>query len=301
MRRRLRSVPLAGLVGMAAVATALLAALACAPAALADTSQSSNWAGYAVHHSKVSFSEVLGSWTQPKATCAAGEATYSSVWVGIGGYNLTSQELEQIGSEADCTASGVQRSSAWYELVPAPSRTIRIPVAAGNRLRASVSVSGHEVTLTLDNLTTHRSFHKVVRVSKLDVSSAEWIVEAPSECTADNVCQTLPLADFGTTAFTGASVRTTTGLTGTIDNRHWSTTEIALTQAGGRRFVENGTAGAVFATATPSALTAGDSAFTVTYQGTSATTAPASGPTPPASSQVTTSRLARPARLSSTS
>jgi hypothetical protein len=52
-------------------------ALAAAPAALADTSQSSNWAGYAVHRSGVSFRTVSGTWTQPHATGTAGTAGYS--------------------------------------------------------------------------------------------------------------------------------------------------------------------------------------------------------------------------------
>ncbi len=56
------------------------------PPASADSTQSSNWAGYAVHRRGVRFSKVIGTWTQPRATCTPGQATYSSVWVGIGGY-----------------------------------------------------------------------------------------------------------------------------------------------------------------------------------------------------------------------
>jgi Peptidase A4 family len=248
-------------------ATAVLALIA-APAAAADTSESSNWAGYAVHHPRISFSKVLGSWTQPTATCTSGQPTYSSVWVGIGGYSVSSQALEQIGTEADCTAGGRESSSAWLELVPAASQTIRVPVEAGDRVRASVSVVGHQVTLSLTNLTRHRSFSRRLRATQLDTSSAEWIVEAPSVCSA-SACQTLPLADFGSTGFTAASAVTTSGHTGTIDDRHWTTTRINLAE-GGRRFISAGAPGGPFATATPSSLTARDSAFTVTYRGSSA-------------------------------
>src|SRR5665213_168941 len=105
---------------------ALVLVLLVAPAALADTTRSSNWAGYAVHGSHTSFRRVFGAWRQPAATCTAGTPTYSSVWVGLGGYSTTSQALEQIGSEVDCSASGRVVSSAWYELVPAASRNIRM-------------------------------------------------------------------------------------------------------------------------------------------------------------------------------
>ena len=109
-----------------AAGLAVAAALLLAPPALADTTQSSNWAGYAIHKSGVTFRKVAGSWTQPSATCTPGERTFSSVWVGLGGYDERSNALEQIGTETDCSASGRVVSSAWYELVPAPSRTIRM-------------------------------------------------------------------------------------------------------------------------------------------------------------------------------
>jgi hypothetical protein len=263
------------------LATAAVVALAAAPAAMADSSESSNWAGYAVHRARVDFTKVVGTWRQPKATCTPGQPTYSSVWVGIGGYSVTSQALEQIGTEADCTASGRQSSSAWLELVPAASQAVKVPVAPGDRVRALVSVAGRQVTLALTNFTRHRTFTRRLRASKLDTTSAEWIVEAPSVCSASS-CQTLPLANFGSTGFTAASAVTTAGHTGTIDDRRWMTTKITLAE-GGRRFISAGTRPS--ATATPSSLTARDSAFTVTYRGSS------SGFSSAMAKQVATARL----------
>src|ERR1700757_5233678 len=272
-----------------ALAAALLLALVVAPAASADSSESSNWAGYAVHHMRLNFKKVLGTWTQTTATCTPGQPTYSSVWVGIGGYSVTSQALEQIGTEADCAAGGSEASSAWYELVPAASQTVKIPVSAGDRVRASVAVYGKNVTLTLDNLTRRRTFKKHLHASVLDTTSAEWIVEAPSVCSG-NACQTLPLADFGSTGFTAARATATTGHVGTIDDRRWTTTKIVLAE-GGRQFIGGGP-GDPFATATPSSLSAKDTAFTVTYNG------PSAGPTYPAyptAPQATAARLVHPA------
>ena len=258
LRHILRSLPLA--------AVAALALIVVSPAA-ADTSQSSNWAGYAVHHAHVNFKKVIGSWIQPRATCKSGQPTYSSVWVGIGGYNVSSRALEQIGTEADCTTAGRQVSSAWFELVPAASQTVGISLHAGDHVRATVAIAGHEVTLTLINLTRHRTFTRRLHAALVDTTSAEWILEAPSVCTGTS-CQTLPLANFGSTVFGAASAQTTAGHTGTIDDRQWTTTEITLAE-GGRQFIGGGGA-AAFATATPSPLSARDTAFTVTYRGSSA-------------------------------
>ena len=282
-----------------AAAVAAVTALGGAPAALADTSQSSNWAGYAVHRTGVHFTKVVGEWTEPQATCTAGEPTYSSVWVGIGGYSESSAALEQIGTETDCSAAGRASSSAWYELVPAVSQTIKLTVNPGDRVRATVSVAGREVSLMLDDLTRHRSFTRRLRATELDTTSAEWIVEAPSVCSGagENTCQTLPLADFGSTAFTSAAASSTGGHTGKIDDPRWTTTKITLAQDG-RQFIGAGgppgqTASVIGAA--PSALTAGGSAFTITYRGSTG------GVTQSAFRRVTAGHLVHAAALSPSS
>jgi hypothetical protein len=243
--------------------TVCAATLVAAPAALADTSQSSNWAGYAVHRGGTSFSRVLGKWQQPLATCTSNQPTYSAIWVGLGGFSPSSPALEQIGTELDCSASGKVESSAWYEFVPAASHTIRLSVRPGDQVSAAVNVTGSRVVLTLTNLTRHRTFSKTLH-GRVDVSSAEWIVEAPSDCFSDGTCQTLPLADFGSANFNLASARSMTGHNGAVSDRAWNTTRIDLAP-GGRRFVGFQAAGA--GTAIASSLGAGGNTFSVTYRG----------------------------------
>jgi hypothetical protein len=248
----------------AALAAALALGLVGAATASADSSDSSNWAGYAAHRSGVRFRKVIGAWTQPNATCTAGKATYSSVWVGLGGYSVSSPALQQIGTELDCTASGRVASGAWYELVPAASHTTKLVVAPGDRIQASVNVTGNQVKLAITDLTRHRSFARTLHDIVLDTTSAEWIVEAPSACTSSTDCQTLPLANFGSTAVTGARAITTSGHTGSIADRHWTTTRISLAEDA-RRFAAGGGTGPRPVLAAPSSLTAGGSAFTVSY------------------------------------
>ncbi len=162
-----------------------------------------------MHRPGVSFRTVTGTWTQPAAACVAGQSSYSAVWVGIGGFKPTSDALEQIGTEVDCKAGGNAVSSAWYELVPAPSKTISFTVQPGDVVHATVTVVGHQATLVLQNLTRDRTFRKTVFAPSIDVSSAEWIVEAPSECINQFACQALPLANFGSVAFESATATST--------------------------------------------------------------------------------------------
>jgi len=235
-----------------------------APSALAG--QSTNWAGYAVHRPGVSFNRVQGTWREPQLTCTPGRETFSSYWVGIGGYRLRSHALEQVGTEVDCTSAGTVRATAWYELIPAPSIPVSLKVPPGDLIKGSVSVHGSRVRVSLRDLTANRGFSRTLHAPVVDVSSAEWIVEAPSDCRSTNTCVTLPLGDFGTTMFTGARARSSSGHVGTIAYHGWGVSRINLIPRGhasrlGRHRL--GRAGE----ATTSPLRAGGSAFTVSYVG----------------------------------
>jgi hypothetical protein len=248
-----------------ALIVAATVALAAAPAAVADSSISSNWAGYAVHRPGVHFREVSAFWREPSASCTSGNESYSATWVGLGGYSTTSKALEQIGTEVDCTASGRLVSSAWYELVPAASQTISLTVHPGDVMSASVNVVNHRVTVTLNDLTRRRSFTKTLHAASIDVSSAEWIVEAPSDCISATSCQTLPLADFAKTTFGLAGAKTTSGYLGAISSHAWSATRITLSP-GGRRFIAYQGSGPSAGAAAPSKLDPNGSSFSVNYE-----------------------------------
>lgn len=271
---------------LAACVTAALVAGGSAAAAAESVSVSANWAGYAALPSTAAkrFSSVSGAWTVPTATCTAGRRSYSAVWVGLGGYRQGSDALEQIGSEADCSSTGGVYYSAWYELVPAGPVDVSMKVAPGDRLVASVAVRGHTVTLRLRNLTTGAHFAKTRRASTVDVSSAEWIVEAPSVCVSANACRTLALTDFGTVAFSSASA-TAGGHTGTISDPRWRHTELELRQSALASFVGHGRAGAGFSApavlATPSAVAGTEGAFSVTWSEQSTPTEQPAAPTLP--------------------
>jgi hypothetical protein len=256
---------------IALIAVALGAAAA--PAALADTVTSSNWAGYAVHRTGVGFKKVSAAWTQPRATCTSGRQTYSAIWVGLGGYNESSNALEQIGSEVDCTASGRVASSVWYELVPAASQNIKMRVRPGDALYATVTVNGNTVLLSIKDTTTHKSFKKTLHASEVDITSAEWIVEAPSDCISANTCQTLPLADFGSATFAFATAQSVAGHVGTISDPAWSSSKIRLT-ASGRRFVSYNGSSALVGVANPSPVASRGSSFKVTYSTVTAQSGP---------------------------
>ncbi len=242
--------------GMTA-ALALVLGLALATDARADTITSSNWAGYAARGTGVRFREVSAQWREPNLHCSSGSRTYSSIWVGLGGFSTSSNALEQVGAEADCSASGRALTSVWYELVPATSRSIPMNVWPGDTVAATVLVSGHHVTVNVVDRTRDEVFTKSMDAASVDVSSADWIVEAPSDCGGGTSCQQLPLANFGSVAFSHARAVTVSGRSGRIASGAWGATRLVLTP-GGRRFVSSGSVEAA-----PSSLLARGTAFTV--------------------------------------
>lgn len=188
------------------------------------------------------------------------------MWVGLGGYKLTSSAVEQVGTELDCIG-GHPTSSAWYELTPSASHRVRIGVRPGDLIAASVTAAGGRVTVAISDLTSRRTFQNTVSPSfAIDLSSAEWILEAPSECIFATVaCQTLPLANFGRAGFTLARAQLLTGQVGTISTTGGQDTKITL---GPRAplFVSIHPGQVPVGTASPSGLTGGGSAFKITYQ-----------------------------------
>lgn len=266
----------------------LAAATACAlgvvPAASAATgvqqASSANWAGYVVGggNSNLQYKSVSGSWVAPTANCAGGQG-YSSFWVGLGGSG-NSQSLEQAGTEADCSAGGTPSYFAWYELVPSAPVKLNMAIHPGDTISSKVSVDGTAVTIALSDQTTGDTFNKTLQMSNPDVSSAEWIAEAPSACSSDvSNCTTLPLANFGTVKFTNASATTTDGHTGTISDSQWSAAALSLSPSasspgfGASQFASQQTS----AGATPSGLSSDGSSFSVTWSANAGSATPTSG------------------------
>ena len=250
----------------------VITAAAClwaAPSALADSTSSGNWAGYAAHRAGVHFRSISAQWRVPIGVCSSGATAYSSIWVGLGGYSRNSNALEQTGTELDCTRSGQAVYSAWYELVPAAARVLPVKIHGGDLIRAAVTVAGHRVTIVLQDLSDRQGFRQILSAPQVDTTSADWILEAPSGCDGNGNCFTLPLADFGNATISSARAVTQSGHRGAVTSRWWGTTEITLAPHATRFFAGSGDSAG--AEATPSSLSARASAFRVAYHASSST------------------------------
>jgi hypothetical protein len=257
------------------VLAALAAAAVVAGRASAATSDaaSSNWGGYAVADAATiaggsagaatqRFTSVTGTWKQPKVACTAGAATYSAFWVGLGGFATDSPALEQIGTSGDCPVSGPPRYYAWYELVPAAPVRLSIRILPGDTVTASVNARPTGVLVQIKDRTRHTTFTKLLPMSQPDLSSAEWIAEAPSECDAFDRCAALPLASFGKVSFTHIAA-IANGHPGTVTDPAWASVAIDLVPDSANGSFGGNTSST--ATATPRSLTADGRSFDVLW------------------------------------
>ena len=259
--------PMISSLRFAAGASVVVGALAFAgpPASAADAVSGSNWAGYVASRPGVRFSRVSGTWVQPAVSCRVGAPAKTSIWVGLGGDRTGT--LEQIGTEADCGVDGRATYSAWWELVPSASASVHLRVRAGDVISASVTVSAPGVALRMANETQRTTFVRRFHAAPIDVTSAEWIVEAPALCLSASSasCRDSALADFGSTGFTRARA-TVVGHIGTITDAGWSAAADTLGGGASSRAGQRATASSTHSSsATPGALSGVGDAFSVTF------------------------------------
>ncbi len=217
---------------------------------------STNWAGYAVTGSKGSVTDANGSWVVPSVSCPKRGSSYAAFWVGIDGFS--SSTVEQTGVLAQCSR-GRAAYSAWYEFYPAGMVTISsFTVKPGDKVFGEVQSTGgssFKVTITDGS----EKFSTTGSVSGAQMSSAEWIAEAPSSCSIFG-CSVLPLANFGTASFgkdstgiSSTSYATVNGVSGSIGSFGSAVQELTMVTNSGT------------IKAQPSALSTDGTSFSVTW------------------------------------
>ena len=210
--------------------------------------QSPQWTGYVVMSNLILrqpvVTSVRGSWTVP-AVASSGEDTYSSVWVGIGGYGEKS--LIQTGTLQQFV-NGVPTYYVWYQLLPNRAvRILNVSVQPGDEIMASVSLvegSVNSWSVEISDLTSGDSFQRTFSYASSRLS-AEWVVESPT--VSGNIST---LANFGSVIFSDCYA-TFDNETGTASS--FPGYQIVMYSQGGEQLV------------TVSAVNSGGSGFTVDY------------------------------------
>jgi len=159
-------------------------------------SNSSNWSGYAA--SGGHYTEAKGTFTVPSIVSGAPLDTQVSEWVGLDGTSQADPSLIQAGVDEypDPQSPNGYDVQAWWEILPAAETNITsVVVKAGDQVTVTiwqVSAGTWKVNLTDD--TNGESFTTPDENYDGPGSSAEWIVEATTECQLH--CRTAALAPY---------------------------------------------------------------------------------------------------------
>ncbi|NNM96238.1 MAG: hypothetical protein HKL89_01330 [Candidatus Dormibacteraeota bacterium] len=141
------------------------------------TIASANWSGYEVGDGP--YTSVAGTFTVPDL---APSGTYSAMaeWVGIDGAANSSLIQAGVGESYDPTTNLVQ-IQPWWEILPAPETPITsLTVVPGNTVTVAISQSSASTwTIQVTNDSTGQRFATDQSYTG-PLSSAEWIVEAPT-------------------------------------------------------------------------------------------------------------------------
>jgi len=205
-----------------------------APTTLANygyptTIDSTFYSGYGATLPGSSVSEVHGEWVEPKARCSGSTERDAGFWVGI--EDPTGNFLQQLGTLAHCNGGSAPTYHAWYEMFPLRTVPIKMAIHPGDRMRATVSVTGSAWRLAITNATTGASF-AVTKQRSAEAAIALWIAEAPSTSTTDVGQHVLPLADYGTVTFSHCTA-VVDGTSRTLTDRSWAHFRFDMATASG--------------------------------------------------------------------
>ena len=123
-----------------------------------------------------------------------------ATWVGIGGVRGT--DLVQAGTQETVSGRGRTHYEAWVETLPQSSRPVPLAIKRGRlgyRL-ASPGPGADQWQIAYANNTSGKAYELTVPYAS-SLSSAEWVVEAPSARRG----RLLPLDTFGSVTFSQAS------------------------------------------------------------------------------------------------
>ncbi|MHB1739114.1 MAG: G1 family glutamic endopeptidase [Actinomycetes bacterium] len=146
-------------------------------AAPPGTAYSPNWSGYVVGNGP--YTAVTGTFTVP-TIYSSSTSTDTGAWVGIDGSGNSSLIQAGIGEPYDASTN-TYRVRVWWEILPAPMTIVPMTVSPGDRVTVTIGqLSGTLWGITLTDDTTGRTF-TTDRTYTGPLTSAEWIVEAPTD------------------------------------------------------------------------------------------------------------------------
>ena len=188
----------------------------------------------AVSRARTRFRFAAATFFVPYLNCALSKHASSLDWVGLGGFVGSSDQVQEAGIEADCSASGKASYRAWYAMYPRGITTAKVSVHAGDSVTASVFYDATHGTFALgvtdDTTAGHFLVHTTCPHAKSCTrQSAEVISSAPATDSGGHIA-VRPLADYGAVSFSAIAFTSRSGERGGLRSPDWSATRIIQTE-----------------------------------------------------------------------
>jgi hypothetical protein len=164
----------------------------------ADTTYSSNWAGYSVTDSRAPYSHAEASYLEPSFQSSSCSSNANVTWAGIGGYSR-----DIVGQDGTThNVPGAYNHEAWWEIYPWNNITaVNLYGHPGYKFYASTRYLGNGYRFYMHDYYSGHAITFDVYHNLYDGSSAEAITERPK--IGGSLSK---LSNFGTLTFLGSAV-----------------------------------------------------------------------------------------------
>ena len=212
-------------------------------------------------------SAEAGSSLRPSASAARPAPPRRRSGSGSAGTRAARTRSSRSGPRPTATATGCPTTTRGTSSGRPAAHDLDLDILPGDRIAARVELARSSVRVSIDDLTGGQRFTKTLPLRRPDGSSVEWIAEAPA-VTVRRADQIVPLTNFGTVRFSGASAISRVGAHGSISDPAWHESAIDfLSDRGNPRnpilsFVD----GVAAAHGFPSDLRRGGTAFSITWR-----------------------------------
>ena len=210
LRIRSRAVPAA--LTLAFAASAALVGGGQAAAAVTATAGSTpvtslHWVGYTFDVGQVT--GVRAHWTEPTVTGKVGSEEF--VWIGVGGWNQTGNNIIQAGTFAYFPSAGVRNEGVWYERVPVDpdAQFPLVPVGPGDHIASTITLlpgKGNRWRMIVDDTTTGAIWAMTLRFKSMEAYPS-FVVEDPNMGPPSPNGPFFPFPHWRSVTFTSAAAR----------------------------------------------------------------------------------------------
>lgn len=168
---------------------------------------SEHWVGYTFPATNVT--GVRAEWTEPSVR--GGKNSEEFVWIGVGGWNQTDDNIVQDGTFVYYPPGGGRNEGVWYEQVPPINGQAKFPggfVAPGDHVYASVIHLGRpdQWQVAVDDVTNGSNFAIDLHFHSMDAYPS-FVVEDPDNGPAGPTGPFFPFPHWGTVTISNMQVR----------------------------------------------------------------------------------------------